>query len=213
MVITIGEIVDELIPFSSLVRSNILSGFPYVTASIRGGGNCTRLYISVMQMSEHFYAVAVTDDVFNGNRYIPTGNPDKPFIHEKYFISGGSDEYPDIKNEYVRSDEFHNWLFNQLHSFGIIRFNPDDWSTLFTELGFNSVKIRRVIDKEFSKNHCIHGTIRELIELVNIKNKQFDLSKLYEKELSCVYAKLKSIGIIATINSGHIIHTEYERKG
>ena len=83
MVITIGEIVDELIPFSSLVRSNILSGFPYVTASIRGGGNCTRLYISVMQMSEHFYAVAVTDDVFNGNRYIPTGNPDKPFIHEK----------------------------------------------------------------------------------------------------------------------------------
>ena len=75
------------------------------------------------------------------------------------------------------------------------------------------MKIRRVIDKEFSKNHCIHGTIRELIELVNIKNKQFDLSKLYEKELSCVYAKLKSIGIIATINSGHIIHTEYERKG
>lgn len=212
MVITIGEIVNEILPFSNQVTSSIVNGFPYVNAPIRGSGSCPKIYVSVVQFDNHVYAAAVTDDVFNGNKFIPTGNSSKPFIREKYFMRGNEQSADRIVSR-IQLREFHSWWFKQLYDYGVICFNPDNLTTQVRSLGFNSLKIRRTLERMFSKNHCRFGNIEELINLVNNQKKSFDLTNLLDKELSCVNAKLRNLGLLVTIKDGYIINIDYERKG
>lgn len=65
MNITIGEIIDVILPFASTITVSKRSLFPWINANIEGGSSVTRLFISVKQVSEWTYSAVVTDDVYN----------------------------------------------------------------------------------------------------------------------------------------------------
>lgn len=210
MEVTIGEIVNELLPYSVRIETVMSDPFPYVHALIVDRNHIVRQYIHTLQVKEHSYVIAIQDDETNGNKFIPTKNSSKPFIREKYFIDGESKETVEFAS--VEGKNFSDWLLRTLYQLNLIRFNPDDKYLRFADLGFNSPKIRRVIDKSFSSNHCKYGNISELLDVVNKSSKSFTLSNLLQKEVSCVNAKLRNLGLVAVIKDNDIVSIDYERR-
>ena len=54
--------------------------------------------------------------------------------------------------------------------------------------------------------------MRDLIELVMKRGRSFSLEGLKQKEINCIFSKLKSIGIISTIKHDMITMISFERK-
>lgn len=207
---TIGEIIDVVLPFTTSMNIMMHGLFPYIQASLGNVNSTTRLFISIMQTSEHIYAIAVTDDVYNGNRIIPIENTDCPFIKERHFLNRSSDDLYCLKD--IPFKHFKARFFNVLYSNQLIRFNPSNWKTKLIDMGFNSMKIKRTIGRSFRQLKCNRGDIADLIHVVNIEHNKFDLSSLEEKEIRCVYAKLKNMGLETTIVDKYIVKIEYERR-
>lgn len=211
MIITIGEIVNKMLEYTTSLGMSRCGPFPVLTAGIGGSTGTTKIHIYIMQTAEHVYAATVTDDVYNGNRFVPTPDSSKPFVREKHFLSI-DDAYRYESTLNIKSDAFNSWFYKQLYEFDIIRFNPDNRTQRVSDIGFNSLKIRRTIDRTFKSHHCIGFDMGELIDLVHDKHKTFDLTGLAEKELKCIYAKLKNYGLELTIQDNKIIAIEYERR-
>ena len=211
MNITIGEIIDVILPFASTITVSKRSLFPWITANIEGGSSVTRLFISVKQVSEWTYSAVVTDDVYNGNRLIPTDTVEPPFIQEKSFLSYEYNQKDiDGKNN-MNVIQFRRWLFRILYTYRVIKFDPCNWSKRVVDLGFNSTKIRRCIDKTMRKMKCYKGDIFNLIESINTKHEKFSMEELEDKEIRCIYAKLKSLGLNPIIIDKNIVKIEYEK--
>lgn len=211
MKVTIGEIINELYPYSTRISTYTVQSLPYVTAPIRSGGNITRIWLSVLQTSEHKYAVATTEDIHNGNDIIPTADMNRPFVREKNYLS--MEVLPDdLIVERIDRSQFKGWLYKQLYDYDIIRFNPVNWYVKMSDMGFNSSKIRRAIDQEFNNHHLRGGTILDLITIVGDRGSAFKLPALANKELSCVNAKLRNLGLVPTFNGTNIIRMEYDKR-
>lgn len=209
MNITIGEIANILLPFTTSLKMYIHEPFPYISASIGNGSAISKLFISVMQTQEHLYSASIGDDVYGGNRLIPTGYTEMPFIREKNFY-GYSTEVPTTFN--LNPSNFRLWLMKTMYLYNITRFNPNDFTLKITDMGFNSVKIKRIIDRIFKSFNRPSGTVSDLITIVNTNGKEFNLYRLEDKEIKCVYAKLKNIGLEPIIVDKRIIRIDYERR-
>ncbi len=210
MKINIGEIVNIIIPFTTSMNLSIYGSFPVITSSIGNNSATTKLYMSIMQTSENFYSIAITDDIYNGNKFIPTGNINKPFIREKYFLGGDFYESECFKN--IEGKDFQLWFYNKLYEYNIIRFNPKNYNKKLIDLGFNSGKIKRILDKNFKKLHYINGSISDLINITNDKEIGFSLSGLEDKEIRCIYAKIKNLGLEIVIFDNKITKVKYDRR-
>lgn len=209
MNITIGEIANILLPFTTVLNMYIREPFPYISASIGNVSMVSKLYVSVIQTQEHLYSVSIGDDTYGGNRLIPTGCRDIPFIREKNFYGYSTDVDTTFN---LNPDKFRMWLMKALYLYNITRFDPNDFSLKVIDMGFNSLKIKRTIDKKFKSFNRPSGTILDLITIVNTNGNEFVLYKLEEKEIKCVYAKLKSIGLEPIIVDNRIIKINYERR-
>ena len=210
MIVTIGEVVDIALPFASNITVSQRSQFPWMCANIVGGTSVTKLFILVKQISEHLYSAVITDDVYNGNRLIPTDTSDPPFIKEKNFLGGDTDDnIIEGKND-MSPIQFKKWFFKSLNRYQIIKFDMNDWNRRIIDLGFNSIKIRKHIDRTIRQMKCGRGDIYALMESINVKHNKFPMDDLEDKEIRCIYAKLKSLGLDPIIVDKSIVKINYE---
>lgn len=212
---TIGEIANELLPYSNKIEMNMVNDLPFIKANIGGSTGITKAIIYVIQTELHKYAIC---DDYNDplNRYLPTGNITNPFILEKEIIQRWYNDSNDNIEINVLHDldfeSFVEYLYERLYHYGIILFNPENKDLKFSELGFNNIKIRNTIEKSFKFNSCESGTIKDLINIINKENKSFSLRGLREREINCIFAKLRSIGIHIVIEDKIITKLYFERK-
>lgn len=213
---TIGEIVDVLLPYSNKVETTMVGGLPFVKAYLSGRNNTTKAIMYIVQMSSHIYSLCDDYDHPIGDNYFATGSTLVPFISEKEIISQWFENNKYEKEYHIHTNisynEFIEYTYERLWYYDIIRFNPKNKKIIFSELGFNNIKIRKTIDKSFESNNCNSNTIGDLIELVMKRGKSFSLEGLKQKEINCVFSKLKSIGIISTIKHDMITMISFERK-
>lgn len=206
---TIGEVADMVLPFSNVISMSYKNDMPYLIAYIKSFTGITRVHFYVAQTKEHVYS-ACSSSSYN-NRLIVTGNPSKPFIDEKSSVITDL-ESTDITTHNLGYNDIKNYFLNILWSNDIIRFDPKSKGMLMSGMGFNNVKIRRIIDQSFvaSKHHG--KTIGDLLDIVMDEEKHFDLNPLKERDLRCVNAKLRDIGLIPVISNGYITKIDFERR-
>lgn len=212
---TIGEVVDQLLPYSNAVETTIVDDMPFVRAYISNASNITRAMVYVVQTGMNEYSVCDTQDEMLGNKLFPTGSISKPFISERSLIKdlfGISDKSSiNIKSK-LSTTGFSKYLIDCLWRYDIIRFNPDSFKIHMSDMGFNNVKLRQVINRSFNENNRRGGTLNDLIDIITIHHKKFNLNPLKEKDIRCISAKLKNIGLIITFDNGYITGVTFERR-
>lgn len=213
----IGEIIDEILPYTNRIEMSMVDDLPFIKAYLSGRHNTTKAIMYIIQVSSKMYSVCDDYDYPIGERIFPSGNPDNPFITEKEIILAWVNNQEGIKHIInLKSNIDHSslmeYVYNRLWHYDAIRFNPDSRNLKFAELGFTSSRIRSTIDKSFSYTAYKSNTIGDLISLIN-DGKSFPLYGLKDKEINCVFSKLKNIGIIATIdNNNSITRIKFDRK-
>lgn len=213
MNITIGEIANILLPYTNLIEMNITNDHPFLKAYLNGSGLSTRIYMYVVQTGEHTYAVCDSDDDKNGKRYFPTGSIKRPLMPEKDIVNewfNGEDKGSDPSVKIGLTNlTFEDYLLERLFEYGILIFDPKDKNVSITSLDFKSLKIRRIVDRAFADNHYRNSNIGNLIDLVMKKHKTITFPQLKEKEIKCIYAKLKDRGLDVTFKDCEIVKVKY----
>lgn len=212
---TIGEIVDQLLPYSNSVDSVIINDIPFVRAYISNDSNITRAILYVVQTQLHEYSVCDAPDEILGNRVFPTGSISKPFISESSFINDmfgiKNNTSINTKNK-LSASNFLKYLMDRTWYYDVTRFNPSNFRINMSEMGFNNSKLRHVINRSFSENGRRDGTLEDLMNIVVVQHKKFNLNPLKEKDIRCISAKLKNVGIIITSDNGYITGVTFERR-
>lgn len=217
MNITIGELVNEILPFSPKIEMNIIGGhIPFLKAYLNNGyGGISKAVIYITQSDENKYSVC-TDNNDPLDKCIPTGDTANPFLSEKEFIHKWfNEQYPHISIKIrngLNLETFKEYFYDILFEYEIIKFDPKNKAERMSSMGFTSSKIRRVLDKSFTDNHCKDNRIKDLIDLVRYQEKPFSLETLRSREVSCVVAKLKNIGLDPTIEKNFITKIDYMRR-
>lgn len=215
MNVTIGELINEILPFSSKIEMNMLNeSIPYVKAYL-SGGSISKAVIYIIQTDKNQYSVC---DNNNDplDRYIPSGNITDPFVFEKDVIHRWFNEKCDPTKIKVRKElnleSFKKYFYDILYEYEIIKFDPNSRNMKMASMGFTSEKIRRVINRSFTESHCGENRIDDLINLVKYQGKPFSLQSLRQRELACVVAKLKNIGLDPTVEKNFITKIDYIRR-
>lgn len=217
MNITIGELVNDILPFSPKIEMNIIGGsIPYIKAYLNNGnGGISKAIIYVIQVGEHKYTVC-DNNSDPLDRFIPSGNITNPFIYEKDVIHRWFNEQHEPTNIRIKAnitfDFFRKYFYDILFEYEIIRFDPNSKYITMSAMGFTSSKIRKVIDSSFIENQCKDNRIEDLIDLVMYQNKPFSLRTLRPRELGCVVGKLKNIGLDVTVEKNFITKIDYVRR-
>lgn len=215
MNITIGELVNVLIPYTSRIELLYIDTIPIIKAYLQRRNMVCRALMYIAQTNENSYTVIDNCDDINNRIYL-SSNKEKPFVVIKEIIphvfSMNTMDFPEdisIKKD-IRYTEFIDYLYQRLFYYGIIKFNPKYFNTIITQdMNINSNKIKNIINKRFKENNK-QGTIRDLIEIVHYKKKPFDLENLKPRELGCVTGKLRDIGLSVTVENNVIIDIEIQ---
>lgn len=216
MHITIGELTNEILPYSSKIEMNIINTcIPYVKAYLSGEGSISKAVIYIIQTNENQYS-ACDNNNDPLDRYMPSGNITDPFVVEKDVIHRWFGEKCEPKKirikEGLNLESFRKYFYDILFDYEIIRFDPNSRNMRMSSMGFTSEKIRRVINRTFTENHCKDNRIDDLINLVREQGKPFSLQSLRHRELACVVAKLKNIGLDPTVEKNFITKINYMRR-
>lgn len=202
MELTIGEIINQVLPFSNSCECNIIYGKPFLRILVGGVGLCTRVYMYVIQTGEHKYAVCDSWTDIHGHKYLPTGNVSTPFISEKNKIGRWFGTTEDDDSEFITNlnlEGFMKYFYKVLYEYDIIKFSPENLDLKMVDMGFTSNKIKNTLTQTFRKKRRSKGTIYDLLRIVMEDNKEFDLPTLLPRELKCVRGKLRDIGLDATL--------------
>lgn len=201
MRVTIGEVMNSLLPYCSTIETSMFHHFPFLRAVITSN-DCARCFMYVKQLEEHIYAVCDSSQDSNGQRYFPTGSISKPFIIEqdlvKSWFGASYEDHPDWY-EGVQTDldytAFLRYLFQCLLKYDILSISDKTLSTAVSDIGFTSIKIKRSIDRAMKEQGFRIGTIQDLIDLVYIQQKQITFTGLKPKELQILSQHLRLKGI------------------
>lgn len=214
MQISIGEVVNELLPFTNDINVSIMNDVPFLRARISTESAYTRAYLYVVQTAYGKYACADSRDDVNGDRFFPTGGIKHPFIVETDIVRsmfGCTGDDISYKYETVVTDldlsGFVDHLHYLLNYYEIIRFDPKNLSQKVADLGFTSTRIRRTIEKEFSSKKCHLGTIKDLSDIILRRHERFSLGNLSSKETAVIVAKLKALGVTVKIDPENCFYT------
>lgn len=215
MHITIGELVDDILPYANKIETCFIHERPLLKAFISGATGTTKAFIYIMQIRDHKYVLCDNDDVLNGERYFITFNQDIPFIKEKemadrWFPSEGIEEkeYGNTKVKYVSYDKFWMYFHERLAYYGIIKITQDELRRDIADMGFTSEKIKRVFRESFAENGCKGNTVGDLVDVVSHQHKNFKLPSLRPRELTCIIGKFSDVGLDLTIERNNIIRAE-----
>ena len=153
MNITIGELVNVLIPYTSRIEVLYIDTIPIIKAYLQRRNMVCRALMYIAQTNENSYTVIDNCDDINNRIYL-SSNKEKPFVVIKEIIphvfSMNTMDFPEdisIKKD-IRYTEFIDYLYQRLFYYGIIKFNPKYFNTIITQdMNINSNKIKNIINK------------------------------------------------------------------
>lgn len=219
MKVTIGELTELLAPWSTKVEILMINGKPFMRAYLSSSYGTTRVYLYISQKEEYKYQCIESDDDIC-KKVIYTGNSFDPFIKESDYASKLFDEYKEKKSDdsFSYKDNldfrsFNDYLLDILYQYGIIRFDPSiKTKSIVHDMGFNSSKIKRILTERMKEYHSRNNSIGEFMFLIMNKKQKFDLYPMIQKEVNCIFAMLKNIGLDATIDKNIIVGLDYSRR-
>lgn len=210
--VTIGELTEYALPFAAKIEMAEVNNVPYMKIYVKGYGNISRVIVCVAQMKENNYSVCSVSDELFGNKIMPTGRISDPFITEKQMTNmmfANNDTKDAIEVHTVDKNKFRYYFYEILNSYEILRFHPKSFDIKISDMGFKSEKIKRVLSKSFKDNHYSQRSISELIDLFSREGSSFSLETLREREIGCVIAKLKDLGLEAIVEDDVMINLNF----
>lgn len=219
MLITIGDIANEIMCYSDSVEVTNVHSIPFIRAPLTNSKGIAKCYIYVIQMEDGRYTTCDIDDEIDESRLFPLGSISEPFVSEKEMIIqwlGHKDATSSCSHYSVRHNltytEFIIHFYGVLIQRGVIMDISSNLKRQLNSLGFTNEKIIRTINDEFRKRNCMDQTIGSFIDLVNIEHKPFVLDGLKIRELHCIRAKLRDLGFIASFYDNAINHIVFKKK-
>lgn len=218
MTSNIGQIVDFMLPYTSQMRIGNYHDQPFLKAAVSNREMISKGYIYVLQTSQDKFAYIDSDCVTSGLRFFPQDIVTKPFIMERDYIHqkfGGNQIDPSwYVNMSVDVPYNHmiRRIIERMEFYDVIRYKSTSGTMVLESMDINSTRIRRAIERAFQDAGRYTGSISDLIDIVCIEHTPFQLTGLKEKELECVQKRLKSVGIITTIDDDSIVSIYFERK-
>ena len=216
MNITIGNLINYLLPYSNLLETKFICGVPFIRTGLRKESNVNIAMLYIIQTGEDRYSVLDTiSDNFN-DKYFPTGSIERPFISDKEFISHMFNSDENMNNEivYIKNDisesMFVDYLLDILWYYNIIRLNPKKYDIKIIDMNFRSDKIKNIITNTFTRLGHQDGTVYDLLTVFIKEHKTFSLHGLRERELKHIQLQLKRVGIIAIIENETIVDIQLE---
>lgn len=217
MLTTIGELTNGLMPYCNVIEMSIVNHVPFIRALLGSGSGFTKAYVYIVQTEEHRYSVCDSYDDTGGNRFFPTGNNKYPFIQEKDIICmkfstkdpEGYGDYSSLVNDLTESS-FFDHLYDLLFTYDIITVDPKIFSTPLSHI-FTNPRIRRNIEAGFKYMNCHGSSVGDFVNNVIRKGNKFNLGNLRSREVKEVTSKLKSIGIVPTLEGNIIIQASLDR--
>lgn len=206
---TIGEIIDDLSPYCNKIEMSVVKGFPFIRAYVANSDGIVRCFMYVKQIDEHLYAACDDHEDLHGRRFFPTGSISKPFVTEQdlihsWFSCNTSEEmterYKSVRNRLTHS-EFLSYMYERLIEYQIICLDPKLQDVQISGMDFDSIRIRRTIDRIMKGYGYRLGTIGDLFELVMIKKKAVNLEELKSKEIQVLVSKLKRVGLDCSVEN------------
>ena len=79
-------------------------------------------------------------------------------------------------------------------------------------MGFNSIRIKRILTNKFKEYHCRDNTVEELMKIIMDKGQQFDLHPMKQKEVNCIFAILRNLGLNEKIDKDIIKSLSFIRR-
>lgn len=215
MRVTIGELIEFITPWSNRIETLMIHDRPFMKVYITGLYGIAKFYLYITQFEENKYQVIDSDDDIN-ERIFPTCISGSPFIKEKDLISNLFDgkEYEDtLYVSELNVESFKDYLLDKLYQYNIIKFSRKNLSkSIVSDMGFNSLKIKRILTKRFKEYHARNDTVEEFINIIMNKKQKFDLYPMKSKEVNCIFAMLKNLGIEARIEKDVIVSLSYIRR-
>lgn len=214
----IGPIVDFLLPYISQIQIRDYHGRPFMSASARNREMITKGTMYVLQTAPDQFAYIDAECTSTGFQFFPQDCASKPFVMEQDFIHqkfGGcmtDSSFYDSMIINASFGEIIHQIIDRLGFYDVIRYKTSSGPTVLESMDINSTRIRRAIEKAFKDAGRYTGSISDLIDIVCIEHTPFQLTGLKEKELECVQKRLKSVGIITTIDDDSIASIYFERK-
>ena len=220
MKITIGEVVNELMPYSRHVEINMAGDFPFIKADIGSNSKCTKAHIYVVQVDEHKYSICDYHDDLHGNRYIPTQSIEKPFVKEKKLIQHKFDiPVHDDDNEEdsvllnVGYLSFLDHLYTLLSQYGVIRTSPKVLNKQITDRDVLPLipRAAKALETVFKDRKMSDPKIKDLITIVKNPSDVFSIRGMKEKDVKDLENKFKNIGINLVIQRNTITDIHFEK--
>lgn len=214
----IGPIVDFLLPYISQIQIRDYHGRPFMVASVRNREMITKGIIYVLQTALDQFAYIDAECTSAGFQFFPRDCASKPFVMELDFVHqkfGGCTTDSSFYDSMMINTSFDgiiHQIIDRLGFYEVIRYKTNSGSTVLESMDINSTRIRRAIEKAFKDAGRYTGSISDLIDVVCIQHTPFQLTGLKEKEVQCVQKRLKSVGIITTIDDDSIASIHFERK-
>lgn len=215
MITTIGELLDPIMYWSNRIEMSIVYSKPFMKVYIPGLYGTYKLYLYILQYEENKYKLIESDDDIN-ERYIYTGNSEDPFITEKQMAVSLFDQKRNEPNKYddiINIESFKEYLIDTLFKYDIIKFQPSSFNkSIVNDMGFNSCKIRRILTSRLKEYHAKNDSVKEFIKIIMDKKQHFDLYPMKPKEVNCIFAMLRNLGLEANIEKNIIISLNYIRR-
>jgi hypothetical protein len=196
MRITIGEIVNEIIPFSKSIELKVHDNIPYVKAKIGSPSGFTLIYLYIAQIKEGLYTVYETNDEIFG-RYLPTGDLKKPFIKDNDFINSWiNNKIPNQSDQAIKNNiminNFRKYFYELLYKLNLIILSPEILTTNLLAINY-SKKIKNIIKIVYHEYNLCNFTIINFINYIRNypgKLKLYGMSKNELQELNNVFHKI-----------------------
>lgn len=201
MRITIGEIVNIVMPYVEDLQLRIMNHMPFIKACVKDHTLLTKYWIYVVQSDDFEYSYCESrDDIFD--RYFPSGNCDKPIISEtdlikKIFDLNRNDisyKYETVMNS-LDVEGFLTHFLTRLYENRIIRFNPKKLSLKLDEIGILNKKFVKNIQKVYDSYRLKNPSIQEIIKVIYKKHKRISFQGLRDIELELYLSIMEKLGI------------------
>lgn len=217
---TIGELVRYILPYANRLEISTVNDIPFMRCILGGRSKMGKVYVYILQMNEHQYAICDNDDDLLGERYLPTGSVSKPFILEKDLVNnwfndsqGDLSGYDRVKTQLTVNDVV-DYLHNILSYYSIIRFDLNKYdANIASSIGDGRIKAKNAISKIFNEKGRPSGTIRDLIDIVIKNGDKIDLSRLKNTDIQYIKTRMSDCyGIELVIRSDCIIDVIFEKR-
>lgn len=217
MIISIGDIVNELVKYSNKVEAQYIGSTPVLKAFLSQSNCLTRAYLYVAQVSDTKYTAYA--DVFDncGYGFLPTGMSEFPFIREIEQIKNMVGGSLDVDERYSRSikdadyPELIDFIYETLVSYKIVAAGKTLLNSKISSLITNP-KLVRSIDRSFVANGKRDGTVHDMYDIVVRDRKKFVLNEVKTKDRKLLTQKLADRGIGITITGDKITDVTFKRK-